>query len=101
MDENAIMDDPNHTLPKNTLREIPTPNSDAEEIVGLTKDSGRITGYKLSSEKILPKEEAVSLAKQGGIKGVGIAARWGEEYLKSVPDDTEGNNLSHLPTVEA
>jgi len=98
MSKNTI-NDPNHSLPKNTLREIPTPGPNAKEIVGLTKESGRISGYKLSDGKVYPKDEAVSLARQGGIKGVGIGVRSGEEYLKSIPDGTEGNNLSHLPTV--
>ena len=42
------MNDNTHTLPKNALRDIPSPNADAKEIVGLIKDSGRVTGYKLS-----------------------------------------------------
>jgi len=92
-------DNHTHTLPKNALRDIPEPRSDAKEIVGLVKDSGRVTGYKLSDGAILEKQEAVNFAKDGGIRGVGIAARNGEEYLKSIPDGTEDNNLSHLPTV--
>lgn len=32
-------------LAKNTLDEIPQPKSDAKEIVGLVKHSGRIDGY--------------------------------------------------------
>ena len=93
------MSDNTHTLPKNALRDIPMPNADAKEIVGLLKDSGRVTGYKLSDGGILSKPEAVTLAREGGIKDVGISARNGEEYLKSIPDGTESNNLSHLPTV--
>ncbi|MCL2838634.1 MAG: DUF3892 domain-containing protein [Oscillospiraceae bacterium] len=91
--------DHTHTLPKNALRDIPTPNSDAKEIVALLKDNGRVVGYKLSDGQVLQKEEAVAYAKSGGIKGVGVAARNDEEYLKSIPDGTEDNNLSHLPTV--
>jgi len=94
-----MTNDNTHTLPKNALRDIPEPRSDAKEIVALLKDNGRVTGYKLSDGHILQKEEAVAFAKEGGIKGVGVAARNGEEYLKSIPDGTEDNNLSHLPTV--
>jgi len=43
----------------------------------------------------------VALARQGGIAGVGIAHRDGVEYLKSIPDGTQSNNLSHLPSVSA
>ena len=77
---------------------IPVPN--AAEITALVKDGGRVTGYQLSDGNILDKPEAVAMAKQGGISGVGIAHRNGSEYLKSLPDDTEDNNLSSLPSVE-
>ena len=88
------------SLPLNAMRDIPTPNADAQEIVALVKDGGRVTGYQLSDGRILDKEEGVSLARQGGIRGVGISARKGNEYLKSLPDDTEGNNLGNLPSVK-
>lgn len=87
------------SLPMNALQEIPVPNSDALTIVGLKKDSGRVIGYKLSDGQVLDKDEAVALAKRGGIMGVGISSRDGNEYLKSLPDETDDNNLSHLPTV--
>ena len=81
------------------LSEIPTPNSDAHHITALIKDGGRVTGYQLSNGDTLDKPEAVALAKQGGIAGVGISSRGGNEYLKSLPDDTESNNLSNLPSI--
>jgi len=87
------------SLPMNALSEIPVANADAKTIVGLKKDGGRVTGYKLSDGQIIDKDAAVALAKNGGIAGVGISTRDGNEYLKSLPDDTEDNNLSHLPTV--
>lgn len=87
------------SLPMMALEEIPQPNADAKEIVGLVKKSGRITGYQLSDGLVLGKEEGVQLAKQGGIQGVGIAIRNGNEYLKSLPDGSGDNNLSNLPSV--
>ena len=39
------------------------------------------------------------MAKSGDIKGVGVAHRGDTEYLKSVPDSSEGNNLGSLPSV--
>ena len=68
-------------------------------ITALVKENGHITGYQLSDGTVLDKPEAVSLAKQGGITGVDISHRNGEEYLKSHPDDTEDNNLSSLQSV--
>jgi hypothetical protein len=90
----------NSNLPMNTLSEIPTPTADAQRITALQKDGSHVTGYQHSDGRILDKAEAVALAKQGGIAGIGVATRNGSEYLKSLPDDTDDNNLSHLPTVE-
>jgi hypothetical protein len=91
----------NTELPKAALDDIPTPRADAASITGLVKQRGKITGYKLSDDRIVSKEEGVSLAKAGGIKGVGIAHRRDTEYLKSLPDESENNNLSALPTVRS
>ena len=86
-------------LPMNTLSDIPTPHANAQRITALKKESGRVTGYQLSDGSVLDKASAISLARQGGIAGVGIAIRKGSEYLKSLPDDSGSNNLSSLPTV--
>ena len=87
------------SLPLNTLQEIPTPNSNAQQIVALVKEEGRVTGYKLSDGRIVSREEGVQLAKDVGIQGVGIATNRGTEYLKSLPDETENNNLGNLPSI--
>lgn len=86
-------------LARNTLDDIPQPKSDAKEIVGLIKSSGRVSGYQLSDGSMVSKEEGVQMAKDGGIRGVGIAHRKDSEYLKSLPDGTENNNLGNLPSV--
>lgn len=86
-------------LPMMALDEIPTPKADAKEITALVKESGKVTGYQLSDGNVLDKSEAVALAKDGGIQGVGIANRKGNEYLKSLPDDEESNNLGNLPSL--
>lgn len=88
-----------NTLAKNTLDQIPPSRSDAKHIVGLVKEGGRITGYQLSDHTIVEKQQAVDMAKQGQIRGVGIAHRGDTEYLKSIPDGQENNNLSNLPAV--
>lgn len=84
---------------KNTLDEIPQAAPDAKRIVGLIKESGRVTGYKLSNETFVSKPDAVAMAKQGKIAGVGIAHRGDNEYLKSIPNGSENDNLSNLPSV--
>ena len=88
-----------HNLVKNTLDQIPQANSNAKKIVGLVKEDGRITGYQLSDNSIVEKQQAVDMAKQGQIAGVGIAHRGDTEYLKSIPDGSENNNLGNLPSV--
>ncbi len=97
--KNSDKDLANDVLAKNTLDDIPTPKSDAKEIIGLVKSGGRVTGYQLSDGATVSKQEGVDLAKEGGIKGVGIAHRKDTEYLKSLPDGTENNNLNNLPSI--
>lgn len=52
-----------HNLVKNTLDQIPQANADAKRIVGLVKEGGRITGYQLSDNSIVEKQQAVDMAK--------------------------------------
>lgn len=88
-------------LPYAALDEVPNAKSDAKEIVGLIKTSGKISGYQLSDGSTVSKEEGISMAKAGDIKGVGVAHRKDSEYLKSLPDGTESNNLGNLPSITA
>lgn len=81
------------------LDEIPTPEANAKKIVGLVKSSGKVSGYQLSDGSTVSKEEGVAMAKAGEIEGVGVAHRKDSEYLKSLPDSTEDNNLSNLPSI--
>ena len=88
-----------HGLVKNTLDQIPQADTNAKRIVGLVKEGGRITGYKLSDQRFVSKPDAVAMAKQGQIAGVGIAHRGDTEYLKSIPNGSENDNLGNLPSV--
>ena len=86
-------------LVKQTLDQIPKASSNAKHIVGLVKEGGRITGYQLSDNSIVPKQQAVNMAKQGQIADVAIAHRGDTQYLKSVPNGSENDNLGNLPSV--
>ena len=86
-------------LPANINIMNPVPNKDAKSISRLIRNNGKITGYQLSDGTILSKSEGVALAKQGGIRGVAIASRNGSEYLRSLPDGSESNNLGDLPST--
>ena len=86
-------------LPANINIMNPVPNKDAKSITGLVRTHGKISGYELSDGRVLSKDEGVALAKQGGIRGVAIASRNGSEYLRSLPDGDESNNLGDLPSA--
>lgn len=87
------------SLPMAAMKDVPEAKEDAEKIVSLVKESGKVTGYQLESGKILSRDEGVALAKDGGIQGVGVAENKGTEYLKSLPDGKEDNNLGNLPSI--
>ena len=90
-----------NALPMSALDIIPEPKPSAKSITGLIKEGGTITGYQLSDGQVISKENGVSMAKCGEIQGVGIAHNKGTEYLKSLPDSKESNNLGSLPTIDA
>jgi Protein of unknown function (DUF3892) len=86
-------------LPEN--KEVQTTHSNAQSIRAVVKKSGEIIGYELSTGERISKEEGVQMAKSGEIAGVSVSiSRKGEEYLRSLPDQDENNNLSSLPTVK-
>ena len=60
--------------------------------------AARITGTKKdNSGETISKAEGVTKAKNGEIDGVIVAhSRKGEEYLRTKPDGSEGNNLSSM-----
>ena len=86
-------------LPANINIMNPVPNKDAKRIEKLIRTGGKISGYQLSDGTVLSKAEGVALAKQGGIRGVAIASRNGNEYLRSLPDGSASNNLGDLPST--
>ena len=79
-------------LPANINIMNPVPNKDAKTIMKLIRTNGKISGYQLGWHGAF-KADGVALAKQGGIRGVAIASRNGSEYLRSIPDGKESNNL--------
>lgn len=86
-------------LPANINVMNPVPKPTAQRITELVKHGGRVEGYKLSNGETVTKEQGVALAKEGEIAGVAVAVRNGNEYLRSMPDGEESNNLGNLPSV--
>ena len=70
----------------------------SNKIVETIKDSsGEIKQYVLENGQTVEKAQGVEMAKNGQIDGVIIAhSKKGEEYLRTKPDGTEGNNLSSM-----
>lgn len=88
-------------LPRSINSFTPEPKENAVKITALVKQAGKVTGYALSDGKAITKQEGVAMAKSGDIRDVGVATRNGNEYLRSLADGAEGNNLSNLPSIPA
>ena len=97
--KNSMNNINNQNNVKNTLDQIPEANKNAKSITGLVKEGGKITGYQLSDNSVVSKQQGVNMAKQGQISGVGIAHRGDTEYLKAVPNGNENDNLGNLPSI--
>lgn len=74
----------------------------SNKIVETIKDSsGEIKQYVLENGTTIDKAQGVEMAKKGQIDGVIIAHfKKGEEYLRTKPDGTQGNNLSSMSKEE-
>ena len=72
----------------------------AQHITKLIKSGGEVVGYELESGDHISIQEAVNMAKQNALKHVGVAvAKDGHEYIRSLPDGDESNNLGNLPSI--
>ncbi len=89
-----------NALPMQSFQNIPEQNPNACEIVAQMKSGGDVSGYQLSNGQVVDMQQAISMTKQGQIKGVGVATNQGKEYLRSLPDSDPANNLSNLPTIQ-
>lgn len=60
---------------------------------------GDITDIMMENGNIYSIDEAIMMAKDHLIEGVNVGkARNGREYLRSNPNDNEGDNLDNMPT---
>lgn len=89
-------------LPKNINQVVSEGGPQAKEIVKFIKQDNEVVGYVLSSGEKVSVKEAIKLAKEGMLEHVGVSvSRGGNEYIRSLPDDDESNNLSNLPSITA
>ena len=62
-------------------------------------NEGDITDVMLDDGNVYSVNEAITMAKDHLIDGVNVSkAKSGREYLRSNPNDTEGDNLDSMPT---
>lgn len=76
--------------------------ANAESICKLIKSGGEVVGYELESGKHVSVHQAVEMAKANQLKHVGVAtSKDGDEYIRSLADGDESNNLGNLPSITA
>lgn len=74
--------------------------SDAKGITKLIKQGGDVVGYELSSGQHVSVDEAIEMAKANELQHVGVAtSKAGTEYIRSLADGDESNNLGNLPSI--
>lgn len=70
------------------------------KIAKVKKNSeGDITDVMMDNGNVYSIDEAIMMAKDDIIAGVNVVkSRNGREYLRSNPNDSEGDNLDNLPS---
>ena len=76
--------------------------ANAEQITKLIKSGGEVVGYELESGKHISVEQAIDMARNNQLKHVGVStSKDGSEYIRSLADGDESNNLGNLPSISA
>lgn len=74
----------------------------AEQITKLIKSGGEVVGYELESGKHISVQQAIDMARSNQLKHVGVStSKDGSEYIRSLADGDESNNLGNLPSITA
>ena len=75
---------------------------DAQQITKLIKSGGEVVGYELESGQHISVQQAIDMAKHNQLKHVGVStSKDGSEYIRSLADGDESNNLGNLPSIIA
>ncbi len=75
---------------------------DAQQITKLIKSGGEVVGYELESGMHVSVKQAIDMAKHNALKHVGVSiSKDGSEYIRSLADGDESNNLGNLPSITA
>lgn len=74
--------------------------ANAKAITKRIVNSGEVVGYELESGEHITIEQAVQMAKANELKHVGVSvSKDGSEYIRSLADGDESNNLGNLPSI--
>ena len=74
----------------------------AQQITKLIKSGGEVVGYELESGQHISVQQAIDMAKRNELKHVGVStSKDGSEYIRSLADGDESNNLGNLPSITA
>lgn len=74
----------------------------AHQISKLIKSGGEVVGYELEDGVHVSVQQAIDMAKQNQLKHVGVStSKDGSEYIRSLADGDESNNLGNLPSITA
>jgi hypothetical protein len=85
---------------KNINQIVSEGGPNAKQIVKFIKQDNEVIGYVLSNGEKVTVKEAIQLAKQGELEHVGVStSKAGNEYIRSLPDGDESNNLDNLPSI--
>ncbi len=74
--------------------------SDKGKIVKVKKNTdGDITDVMIDNGSVYSINEAITMVRDGALEGVNVGkARNGREFLRSNPNDNDGDNLDSMPT---
>lgn len=73
---------------------------DAKAITKVIKHDQEVIGYELSDGSRVSMEQAINMASSNALQHVGVStSKKGEQYIRSLPDGDESNNLSNLPVI--
>lgn len=74
----------------------------AQAISKLIKSGGEVVGYELQSGVHVSVQQAIDMAKHNQLQHVGVSvSKDGSEYIRSLADGDESNNLGNLPSITA
>ena len=76
--------------------------ANAKAITKRIVNSGDVVGYELESGEHITVEQAIEMAKANELKHVGVStSKDGSEYIRSLADRDESNNLGNLPSISS